>query len=91
MVSLKLKKKGGCQVEELDYMDFGGLKGYEILNGVNVWKSCENQKDPKLTLCTNMQLIHFTSRSNICLAILVCVPRVTRVLQSHGISVSHNF
>lgn len=72
-------------------MNFGGLIGCEIFNGVNMEKSCENQKEPKMTLLLKIHLIHFMCRQNVCLVILVCFPRETRFLKSRDISVSNNF
>jgi len=59
------EKGGGNQVEELDYMDFEGLIGCEIFNRVNVYKSCENQEEPEMTLLLKRHLIHFMCRKNV--------------------------
>lgn len=59
----------GDQVEELGYMNFGALIGQEILNGVNVWKSCENQKDLAAEDTPNPFSVWKQ-----CLVFLVCFP-----------------
>lgn len=37
-------------------MNFGGLVGCEMFNGVNAWKSGENEKGPKMTFLLEITL-----------------------------------
>lgn len=53
-------------------------------------KSCENQKEPKMTLLLKIHLIHFICRNNVNLAIVIFFPE-KQDFWSHIVFVSNNF